>query len=115
MMDLILSHLDVIIFLILVIIGLISFFIKKGNVQKLLVYICLKAEKKFGAKTGQIKLREVYEWFVTKWPVLSLLISFNEFSKMVDIALEEMRHLIDTNMQIFDYVNGKEADDGILS
>lgn len=92
------------IFLILVTVGLVSFLLKKGNVQKLLVYICLEAERRFGSKTGQIKLRYVYDWFITKFPFMSVLISFDQFSKMVDTALEEMEHLISTNFAISDYV-----------
>ena len=95
------------IFLILVILGLISYLVKKGNLQKLLVYICLEAERKFGSKTGQIKLRYVYDWFVSKWPLMSTFISFEQFGKMVDIALEEMEHLINTNMAVFEYVGRK--------
>lgn len=105
MMNLILNNLDVVIFLILVILGLVSYLSKKGNIQKLLVYICMEAEKRFGSKTGQIKLRYVYDWFMTKFPFMSLLISFEEFSKMVDKALEEMQHLIETNDAVSKYVN----------
>lgn len=104
-MEWILNNLEIVIFLILVILGLVSYLCKKGNLQKLLVYICLEAEKRFGSKTGQIKLRYVYDWFMTKFPFMSVLISFEEFSKMVDKALEEMEHLITTNDAIFRYVN----------
>lgn len=92
------------IFLILVTLGLISYLVKKGNVQKLLVYICTEAERKYGSKTGQIKLRHVYDWFTTKFPFMSVLISFNQFSKMVDIALEEMEKNIKNNPAIAKYV-----------
>ena len=104
MMNLILNHLDVVIFLILVILGLISYLVKKGNIQKLLLYICIEAERKFGSKTGQIKLRHVYDWFIGKFPFLSLFISFEEFGKMVDKALEEMEKLIKSNKAIAEYV-----------
>lgn len=103
-MNWILNNLETVIFLILVTVGLVSFLLKKGNVQKLLVYICLEAERRFGSKTGQIKLRYVYDWFITKFPIMSVLISFDQFSKMVDTALEEMEHLISTNFAISDYV-----------
>ena len=106
-MEWILNNPEIVIFLILVILGLISYLVKKGNLQKLLVYICLEAERKFGSKTGQIKLRYVYDWFVSKWPLMSTLISFEQFGKMVDIALEEMEHLINTNTAVFDYVGRK--------
>lgn len=103
-MNWILNNLEIVIFLILVVLGLISYLVKKGNVQKLLVYICLEAERRFGSKTGQIKLRYVYDWFITKFPFMSVLINFEQFSKMVDTALEEMEHLINTNFAISDYV-----------
>lgn len=97
---------ETILVLILAIAGLISFLIKKGGIQKLLVFICIEAERRYGSKTGTVKLRYVYDWFVRRYPIISSLISFKTFSDMVDIALEEMRHLINTNMQIFDYVGG---------
>ena len=106
-MEWILNNLEIVIFLILVTVGLVSFLLKKGNIQKLLVYICLEAERRFGSKTGQIKLRYVYDWFMGKFPFMSALISFEEFGKMVDKALEEMEKLIKSNPAIFNYVTGK--------
>lgn len=106
-MNWILNNLEIVIFLILVTVGSVSFLLKKGNIQKLLVYICLEAEKRFGSKTGQIKLRFVYDWFMGKFPFMSALISFEEFSKMVDKALEEMEKQIKSNAAIFNYVTGK--------
>ena len=63
---------------------------------------------RYGSQTGLIKLRYAYDWFISKWPIMSALISFEQFSKMVDIALKEMRRLIATNKHVFDYVNSKE-------
>lgn len=82
------------------------FFIKndKAKAKKWLLYAVLEAEKQFGSKTGVVKLRYVYTWFIEKYPVFSKFISFDTFSKMVDEVLVEMRHLIDTNIAISDYV-----------
>lgn len=110
MLDFLTQHADVIIVTILVVLGVISYLCRKGNIQKLLVYVCLEAERQYGSKTGQIKLRYAYDWFVSKWPVMSALISFEQFGKMVDVALAEMEHLIKTNMNIFKYVNGDDVD-----
>lgn len=74
------------------------------------MYVCLEAERRYGSKTGQIKLKYAYDWFVSNWPVMSALITFNQFSTMVDIALKEMEHLIRTNMNIFKYVSGSDVD-----
>lgn len=100
------NNVEMIILAMILTVGLISFILRAGNVQKLLVWACLEAEKRFGSKTGQIKLKYVYDWFTTKYPIISSFVSFGQFSKMVDIALEEMRHLIQTNMGIFEYVSG---------
>lgn len=110
MLDFLTHHVEEIVIAVLVILGAISYLCRKGNVQKLLVWVCLEAERKYGSKTGQIKLRYAYDWFVSKWPILSALISFEQFGKMVDIALEEMEHLIKTNMNIYKYVNGEDVD-----
>ena len=103
-MEFIMSNLETIVILLLAIVGLISFLLKKGGIQKLLVYICLEAERQFGSKTGSIKLRQVYDWFTSKYPIMSLIISFGWFSKMVDIALDEMEDKIKTNPAIAKYV-----------
>lgn len=93
------------------IVGLIKFFIfkDKESATKWLLYAVLEAEKEFGSKTGQIKLRYVYDWFIKTYPFLSKFISFKEFGEMVDTSLEDMRHLINTNTAIFDYVGGCEV------
>lgn len=78
----------------------------KVKAKKWLLLACIEAEKEFGSKTGAIKLRYVYDMFLATFPVLSKFITFDEFSNMVDDALEEMKHLIDTNMAVFDYVGG---------
>lgn len=81
----------------------------KEKAKKWLLFACLEAEKEFGSKTGAIKLRYVYELFISTFPLLSKFITFETFSEMVDDALEEMKHLIDTNMAIFQYVGGYEV------
>lgn len=105
-MEFIMSNWETIVILLLVIVGLISFLSKKANIQKLLTYICLEAERQWGSKTGTIKLRQVYDWFTSKYPIMSTIITFNQFSKMVDIGLVEMRDLISKNPNIAKYISG---------
>lgn len=81
----------------------------KEKAKKWLLFAVLEAEKEFGSKTGAIKLRYVYEMFVKTFPMLAKFTSFDEFSKMVDLALDEMKHLIDTNVKVFEYVGGAEV------
>lgn len=74
-------------------------------VKEWLLLAVVEAEKALGSGTGQVKLRYVYDLFITKFKYLSMLISFEQFSLLVDEALDVMRDMINTNKQIEDYVN----------
>lgn len=93
--------------ILMIIVGVIDLVINdKERAKKWLLLAVIEAEKEFGAKTGVIKLRSVYEHFIKVFPFLSKFISFETFSEMVDEALIEMKHYIDTNMGVFEYVGG---------
>lgn len=70
------------------------------NIKQWLVFACLEAEKMLGGKTGQVKLRYVYDLFVSKYKFISCLIPFDTFSKWVDDSLIDMRNMISTNEAI---------------
>lgn len=74
------------------------------NIREWLVYACLEAEKMLGGKTGKVKLRYVYDLFISKYKFISAILPFETFSILVDEALEQMRKLIDTNDAIKKYV-----------
>lgn len=69
-----------------------------------LLLAVVKAEKELGDGTGQLKLRFVYDLFIDKFRFISMLISFSQFSELVDQALDTMRDMLDSNKQIKDYV-----------
>jgi hypothetical protein len=73
-------------------------------VQQWLLLAVIEAEKALGNGTGQLKLRFVYDMFLTKFKFLSKLISFEQFSILVDQALDVMRTMISNNKQIQDYI-----------
>ena len=77
-----------------------------AKVKEWLLWAVTEAEKELGGGTGQLKLRQVYDLFVTRFPWLAKLISFELFSDMVDEALEQMRHLLDTNTAVAAFVTG---------
>lgn len=79
-----------------------------AKVREWLLFAVIQAEKQLGAKTGQIKLRYVYDMFLTKFPALVSVITFEQFSKLVDEALEQMKHLIETNANARYYVQRKD-------
>lgn len=76
------------------------------KVKEWLLWAVTEAEKELGGGTGQLKLRQVYDLFVTRFPWMAKLISFELFSTMVDEALDEMRHLLDTNTAVAAFVSG---------
>jgi hypothetical protein len=80
-------------------------FKKPGNeqleqVKQWLIYAVAKAEAELGSGTGQLKLRYVYDQFIKKFPAIAIFISFEDFSKLVDGALEELEKLMKENKQI---------------
>ena len=77
-----------------------------AKVKEWLLWAVTEAEKELGGGTGQLKLRQVYDLFVTRFPWIAKLISFALFSTMVDEALDEMRHLLDTNTAVAAFVTG---------
>lgn len=77
----------------------------KQSVQNWLLYAVTKAERELKSGTGRIKLVTCYEWFVARYPVFSKILPFPVFSLWVDIALKEMKHLLETNEAIAKYVD----------
>ena len=95
-------------------IAAIYYFIKLGKEKQLevvrewLLLAVIEAEKALGSNTGRIKLRYVYDLFITKFKFLSLVISFDQFSLLVDDALDVMRDMIISNKSIKDYVESNQ-------
>lgn len=80
-------------------------FKKPGNeqleqVKQWLIYAVAKAEAELGSGTGQLKLRYVYDQFIKKFPAIAIFISFEDFSNMVDAALEELEKMMKENKEI---------------
>ena len=86
-------------------------FVKLGKEKQLkiakewLLLAVVEAEKQLGEGTGAIKLRFVYDMFTNKFKFLSMLISFEQFSSMVDDVLDRMRLMLASNEQLKSYVN----------
>lgn len=77
------------------------------KVKAFLLVIVVEAEKQFGSQTGKIKLSWAYSKFVEAFPSIANLISFEMFSLLVDEVLEEMRHLLESNQKVAQYVEGE--------
>lgn len=76
-----------------------------------LVWAVSEAEKMLGSGTGQLKLRYVYDAAVIRFPILSKLIPFGIFSKMVDSALDVMRDMIANNASIAEAITNEVMGD----
>ena len=82
---------------------------QKEHIKQWLLWAVSAAEKNLGSGTGQLKLREVYDIFITKFPFVSKLISFEIFSHLVDEALEEMRDMLNKNNNISAIITPNKA------
>ena len=77
-----------------------------AKVREWLLWAVTEAEKELGCGTGKLKLRQVYDLFVTRFPWLAKIVSFELFSDMVDDALEEMREMLKNNQAVKQLVGG---------
>ena len=76
------------------------------KVSEWLLYAVTQAEIDLGSGTGALKLRQVYDLFVSRFPTIAKHLAFSTFSDLVDDALEEMREMIEKNHNIKDLVEG---------
>ncbi|MGN0493515.1 MAG: hypothetical protein ACI4F7_07700 [Acutalibacteraceae bacterium] len=81
---------------------------QKKRIIMWLTYAVSEAEKQLGAKTGQYKLRLVYDQFIKAFPKIATVISPETFSRWVDIALRTMRKWIEDGNQIGEYIMNAE-------
>lgn len=103
-MTLLIDNWNLVLIAVLAIVGVIEYFFNKARAKEWLLGAVTEAEKELGSKTGKLKLRFVYDLFITKFPIFSKIISFQGFSDLVDEVLVEMRKIINTNTAVFNYV-----------
>lgn len=72
-----------------------------------LLLAVVQAEKELGGGTGQVKLRYVYNLFIEKFTWLSMILSFDVFSMLVDESLDKMRAMLKSNEELQNYINKK--------
>lgn len=82
---------------------------QRDRIRQWLLWAVSLAEQKFGGGTGQLKLREVYDKFITKFPFISKIISFQTFSNLVDDALVDMKEMLDKNDNINDIISNNKG------
>lgn len=77
-----------------------------GKAKKWLEWAVAEAENQLGTGTGQLKLRQVYNWFTAQFPFFSKIVPFKTFSKWVDLALDWMRDQMEKNKDIKAVIEG---------
>ena len=77
-----------------------------AKVREWLLWAVTRAEQELGGGTGRLKLRQVYDLFVVRFPWLVRAVSFELFSDMVDDALDEMRKMLESNQAVKTLVEG---------
>ena len=75
------------------------------KVKQWLLYAVMMAEKELGSKTGELKLEYVYNLFISKFPAVANMISFERFSSLVDEVLQKFEQIIEGNENIKNYVS----------
>lgn len=71
-----------------------------NKIQEWLVWAVAQAEKELGSGTGQMKIKYVYDLFITKFPAVAIFVPYSTFSNMVEKALEEFKEMIASNQRI---------------
>lgn len=93
-----------------VVLAVLAFIVKKkgsANVAQWLLYAVAEAERQYGSSTGALKLRSVYDSFVSKFSILQHFISFDKFSELVDGALTSLNALASENATVAQYIEKK--------
>lgn len=81
-----------------------------SSIKEWLVYAVTEAEMELGGGTGQLKLRMVYDMFVTRFAWIAKAIPFDTFSVWVDDALVVMRSLLEKNEAVQTLVLGQTTE-----
>ena len=79
-----------------------------ANVKKWLLWAVSLAEKELGGGTGPLKLAQVYDHFIERFPAIAAWVSFDAFHGWVKDALVEMRQLLSENKDIKEVIEGNE-------
>lgn len=106
----------VLVLLVAVTLGLVVGFARRPKTEKLalvqewLLWAVARAESYLGGGTGEKKLAMVYSWFEVRFPLMAAVITFEQFKKMVDDALEQLEGFL-MDEAIMDMMLGEAEQD----
>lgn len=111
-LTLILNSLPYIIVSIILLGGVIALVLnQRKSVKQWLLLAVAEAEKALGSGTGRLKLRQVYQSFIDTWGIFAKFVTFETFEKWVDVSLDELKKLLETNNNIAEYVGVEKKDE----
>lgn len=90
----------VIVIVALFLLGIVIAITNTQQAKRWLYYAVTMAEKELGSGTGQIKLRQVYDMFIQRYPIFSKFVPFETFSRWVDEALVFLRNQLENNTKV---------------
>lgn len=79
------------------------------KVKAWLLQAVTEAEREFGGKTGKIKLSYCYSLFLSAFPKVAKIITYDMFSSIVDEVLDQFKTMLQSNENLQDYVGYKEV------
>ncbi|MCM3387358.1 phage holin, LLH family [Ureibacillus chungkukjangi] len=119
-MEFFLQNWEVIIIIALLLVG-IGFYIykfftqpsekRKEQIKVWLLEAVLLAENTWQSKTGKVKFSFVYDKFIERYKWIAIFMPKAVFEQLVDAALEEMRHLLETNPNVAEKVLINEGEE----
>lgn len=96
-MEIAICYFSVILFLTLLVIFIL---VQKKRIKEWMLWAVSKAEIYLGTGTGKIKLRFVYDMFISRFKIISIFITFDRFSKLVDVALDNLKEFMDKDTDV---------------
>ena len=80
---------------------------QKEQIKKFILILVIEVEATLGSETGKVKLSYVFNEQVAKFPHLRF-IAFSTIEMLIEEALDEMRHLLETNPKVAEIVKEVE-------
>lgn len=108
-MEILINYLPLIIIILILVGGAVAaIHNEKKSAKEWLLLAVTEAEKMLGDGTGVLKIRSAFAEFVKTFPLLAKIVTFERFSKWVDISLAQMKKMLKDNIKVAEYVGTKD-------
>lgn len=81
------------------------------KIKEWLLWAIVEAEKELGSGTGPVKLRFVWDLFISKFPLVSKFITFDLFKSLVDDALVQLKVILKDTPKLAELVPTIKVED----